>query len=111
MEDIASEIANILDTYYHKETGIICDNGFGNVITVDGQQLQYDFIDSDENRSQIEEEKIKFLNETMELFLNIQRHIALYSEEYGECSTELDKRLNQENVGEIEDTMEEMKIE
>ena len=132
MEDITHKIKNILNTYYNNDGSIICDNGRGNVIMVDSCPLQFDFIDTDdydiEKRSDIEEGKIKFLNEVMEVFFDIQRYSVLHDEslQYStnihsgcemypcnpdckcgnwgyqdstDCMTELDKQILNETVG------------
>ena len=108
MESISSKVSQIMYEFYHREDGIICDNGKGNVFVVDGSPLQYDFVDSGEmdERSEIEDQKIKFLNDIMDLFFDIQRYVTLneslqYDDDYGmDCSTELDKQMLLETVGE-----------
>ena len=107
MESISSKVSQIMYEFYHREDGIICDNGKGNVFVVDGAPLQYDFVDSSEisERSEIEDQKIKFLNDIMDLFFDIQRYVTLNEsidlDDYGmDCSTELDKQMLLESVGE-----------
>lgn len=107
MESISSKVSQIMYEFYHREDGIICDNGKGNVFVVDGAPLQYDFVDSGEmsERSEIEDQKIKFLNDIMDLFFDIQRYVTLNEsidlDDYGmDCSTELDKQMLLESVGE-----------
>lgn len=82
LESIGSKVARILHKYYYEEPSLICDNGNGNVLTLDGVALRYDFLDTSEieDRSEIEEQKLKFLNDTMDLFYEIQRFSAMYYE-------------------------------
>ena len=108
MESISSKVCQIMHEFYQSEDGIICDNGKGNVFVVDGAPLQYDFVDSGEidERSEIEDQKIKFLNDIMDLFFDIQRYVTVneplrFDDDYGmDCSTELDKQMLLETVGE-----------
>ncbi len=115
MESISHKVNQLLNEFYHCENGIICDNGKGNVLVVDGSPLQYDFVDSGEidTRSEIEEQKIKFLNDIMDLFYDIQRYVTfnepLYNDDYVmDCSTELDKQMLVESVGDTTTDIEQV---
>ena len=59
MESISQKVSTILDTYYNQDGSIICDNGQGNVIMIDGSPLQFDFVDTQEtdSRTEIEDDK------------------------------------------------------
>jgi prepilin-type processing-associated H-X9-DG protein len=132
LDEINSKITDIFHKYYHSLDSIICDNGRGNVLMVDGGPLQFDFTDSYEmgERGDIEEEKIKFLNDVMEIFYEFKHHVEFINyEEIGPwqsmneneedpgCATELDlRRLKEENeqvnpIGEVLDGMNEMTID
>ena len=94
MESISQKVSTILDTYYNQDGSIICDNGQGNVIMIDGSPLQFDFVDTQEtdSRTEIEDDKIKFLNDVMDLFFDIQRYVTIdqqvdYSYETRGCET------------------------
>ena len=129
MESISQKVSTILDTYYTQDGSIICDNGRGNVIMVDGSPLQFDFVDTQEtdSRTEIEDDKIKFLNDVMDLFFDIQRYVTMaqqidysyetrgcetypcapgckcgnwgYQDETMTCMTNLDKQMLIESVG------------
>ena len=132
LDEINSKITDIFQKYYHSLDSIICDNGRGNVLMEDGGPLQFDFTDSYEigERSDIEVEKIKFLNDVMEIFYEFKQYVEFINyEEIGPwqsmneneedpgCATELDlNRLKEENeqvnpIGEVLDGMNEMTID
>jgi hypothetical protein len=79
LDDISSKIRNILETYYGGEESIICDNGQSNVYMVNGNPRQFDFVDSNEvsQRTDIEDDKIRFLNDVMEIFFDVQRYVSI----------------------------------
>jgi hypothetical protein len=129
MESISQKVSTILNTYYNQEGSIICDNGQGNVIMIDGSPLQFDFVDTQEtdSRTEIEDDKVKFLNDVMDLFFDIQRYVTIcqqidysyethgcetypcapgckcgnwgYQDETMTCMTNLDKQMLIESVG------------
>ena len=129
MESISQKVSTILDTYYNQDGSIICDNGRGNVIMIDGSPLQFDFSDTQEpdSRTEIEDDKVKFLNDVMDLFFDIQRYVTIgqpidysngtygcetypcapgckcgnwdYQDETMGCMTNLDQKILIETVG------------
>ena len=129
MESISQKVSTILDAYYTQDGSIICDNGRGNVIMIDGSPLQFDFVDTQEtdSRTEIEDDKVKFLNDVMDLFFDIQRYVTMgqqidygcetrgcetypcapgckcgnwgYQDETMTCMTNLDKQMLIESVG------------
>ena len=132
LDEINYKITDIFQKYYHNLDSIICDNGHGNVLMEDGGPLQFDFTDSYEmgERGGIDEEKIKFLNDVMEIFYEFKQYVEFINyEEIGPwqsmneneedpgCATELDlNRLKEENeqvnpIGEVLDGMNEMTID
>lgn len=81
LADIAQHVNDTLFTYFMQDGSIICDNGFGNVQMKNRTVLQYDFVDTNDDpkqRTEVEEEKIKLLNEMMKIMLDIQRYVCLY---------------------------------
>ena len=91
---------------------------------IDGHPLQFDFVDSKEtdDRNDIEDQKIKFLNDIMDLFFDIQRYVTLnevieddYYDEM-DCMTELDKKRQIEientpnNLDNVMNTFDEMEL-
>ena len=105
MQDIGERVHQILTTFYNGENAIICDNGVGNVLMIDGSPLQFDFVDSAEPRlrDSVEDMKIKFLNDVMDLFFEVQRYVALYEPEY---LATMDDSDDVENVAQGMETME-----
>lgn len=87
--DISYKINNLLYTYYHSEDGIICDEGKGNVDIEACQSLQYDFVDTNQsvNITEVEKEKIRLLNDIMEIFMDFNRYITLYEPIGSGCQT------------------------
>ena len=81
------------------------DNGIGNVLMIDGSPLQFDFVDSAEPhlRDSVEDMKIKFLNDVMDLFFEVQRYVSLYEPEY---LATMDDSDDVENVAQGMETME-----
>ena len=79
LESIGSKVARILHKYYYEEPSLICDNGNGNVLTLDGVALRYDFLDTPEieERSEMEEQKLKFLRKKRKYIIMPQLKVLL----------------------------------
>ena len=77
MENIVSKIEFLMFNYLIADDSIISDEGTFNIPMQNHNNQRYSFID-DKNygeRSDIEEKKIVFLNETMEILENLHAYI------------------------------------
>ena len=79
LSEISSKISNLMYTYFYSEDGIICHEGKGNVDIESGINLEYDFVDTYQcaNLTEVEKEKIRLLNDIMEIFNDVQRYVAV----------------------------------
>lgn len=81
LADIAQHVNDTLFKFYMEDGSIICDNGPNNVHMKNGVNLQFDFVDTEEdpkNRTEMDEERIHLLNDVMKIMQDIQRYVCLY---------------------------------
>lgn len=83
LEEISTKVNEIIFYNLISQDGIVCDEGEGNVLLMNGQTCRWIYSNSNEignGRTEQEDQQILYLNNTMNLLIEFQNFMAIRSE-------------------------------